>query len=90
MSSDPGPIGRLREPAESEWPPEVANLADGFTEKLGFVPNVMRNFALLPDHFLAWWAYFDHLMRAPSGSTVTKAQREMIAVVVSAANGCHY
>ena len=29
------------------------------------------------------------LMHAPEGA-LTRAQREMIAVVVSAANGCHY
>lgn len=85
-----GAIGRLRPADPDEWPDEIARLADRFMAKMGFVPNVMPNFALIPDHFLHWWAYFDHLMRGPSPSKVTKAQREMIAVVVSAANGCHY
>ena len=84
------PISRLRVPTEDEWPAPVTDLAQGFRDKLGFVPNVVSNFALLPDHFQAWWAYFDQLMRGPSMSTLTKARREMIAVVVSAANGCHY
>ena len=83
-------IGRLRVPAPEEWPAEVEAVATGFAEKMGFVPNVVGNFALLSDHFLGWWAYFDDLMRGSPGSGVTKAQREMIAVVVSAANGCHY
>lgn len=83
-------IGRLRVPAPEEWPAEVEELASGFAEKMGFVPNVVGNFALLPDHFLGWWAYFDDLMRGGPGSGVTKVQRAMIAVVVSAANGCHY
>ncbi len=71
-------------------PAEVAELASGFAEKMGFVPNVIGNFALLPAHFLGWWAYFDDLMAGSSDSEVSKAHREMIAVVVSAANGCHY
>lgn len=83
-------IGRLRVPDPAEWPAEVAELASGFAEKMGFVPNVIGNFALLPDHFLGWWAYFDDLMGGSPGSRVTKAQREMIAVVVSTTNGCHY
>ena len=57
-------------------------------EKLGFVPNVLRVFALRPKHLLGWWAYYDELLRGESG--LTKAQREMIAVVVSVANRCHY
>ena len=83
-------IGRLRAPDPGQWPAEIAELASGFADKMGFVPNVIGNFALLPAHFLSWWAYFDDLMRGSSESGVTKTQREMIAVVVSAANGCHY
>ena len=37
---------------------------------------------------MRWWAYYDELMRGESG--LSKAQREMIAVVVSATNRCHY
>ena len=36
----------------------------------------------------SWDAFYDELMRGESG--LTKAQREMIAVVVSTANRCHY
>ena len=55
-------------------------------------PNILRAFALLPDHFSGWWAYFDDLMTGPAAvsSRLTKAQREMVAVVVSAENDCHY
>ena len=45
-------------------------------------------FALRPEHLLRWWAYYDDLLRGESG--LTKVQREMIAVVVSATNRCHY
>jgi len=37
---------------------------------------------------LRWWSYYDELMRGES--ELTKAQREMIALVVSTQNRCHY
>jgi uncharacterized peroxidase-related enzyme len=83
-------IARLRVPTEDEWPGEIRAVAVPFAERLGFVPNIMRAFALMPGHFLGWWTYFDDLMRGSSNSNLTKAQREMIAVVVSKENNCHY
>ncbi len=52
------------------------------------MPNVARLLAVTPSHFVGWWRYFDTLMRGPSG--LTKTQREMIAVVVSAEADCPY
>ncbi len=86
--SDTERIARLHVPAEDDVPDEVKELWARPLEKLGFVPNVLRVFALRPAHLLAWWAYYDELLRGESG--LTKAQREMIAVVVSATNRCHY
>ncbi len=82
-------ISYLRVPDEEEWPEEIRELAELFLSKLGFVPNIIRSFALVPDHCVGWWRYFDDLMRG-SGSGLTKAQREMVAVAVSAENRCHY
>jgi uncharacterized peroxidase-related enzyme len=87
-AADTERIARLHVPAEDEVSEEVKELWAGPLERLGFVPNVLRVFALRPNHLLAWWAYYDELMREESG--LTKAQREMIAVVVSATNRCHY
>jgi uncharacterized peroxidase-related enzyme len=81
-------IARLHVPDEDEVPAEVRELWAKPLERLGFVPNVLRIFALRPKHLLAWWAYYDELLRGDSG--LTKAQREMIAVVVSTTNRCHY
>lgn len=88
VESEAEQIARLRVPAEDEVPEEVRELWAGPLERLGFVPNVQRVFALRPAHLLAWWAHYDELMRGDSG--LTKAQREMIAVVVSVTNRCHY
>ena len=73
---------------DDELPEAVLELWAPSLEKLGFVPNVLRLFALRPSHLLAWNAHYEELMKGPSG--VTKAEREMIAVVVSVANDCAY
>ncbi len=86
--SETARIARLHVPNEDDVPAEVQELWAKPLERLGFVPNVLRVFALRPNHLLAWWAYYDELLRGESG--LTKAQREMIAVVVSATNRCHY
>jgi uncharacterized peroxidase-related enzyme len=78
----------LRVPAEDELPEEVLELWRPSLERLGFVPNVLRLFALRPSHLLAWNAHYEEAMKGDSG--LTKAEREMIAVVVSVANRCDY
>jgi uncharacterized peroxidase-related enzyme len=78
----------LRVPTEEESPEAVLDLWAPSLEKLGFVPNVLRLYALRPSHLLAWNAHYEELMKGDSG--LTKAEREMIAVVVSVANDCAY
>lgn len=57
-------------------------------EKLGFVPNVLRAYAFDNAKLAAFIAMADDLMLADSG--LSKLEREMIAVVVSSINHCHY
>lgn len=78
----------LRIPRDAELPTEVRDLWAPSLEKLGFVPNVLRNYALRPSHLLAWNAWYEEAMKGESG--LTKAEREMIAVVVSVSNDCAY
>ncbi len=78
----------LHVPGEDEVDEDVRELWAAPLEKLGFVPNVLRVYAIRPRHLQLWNAFYDDLMRGESG--LTKAQREMIAVVVSTANRCHY
>src|SRR5918995_2053869 len=75
-------------PRPDQLPGEVVAEISPVSERIGFVPNVARLLAVTPSHFFGWWRYFDELMRGPSG--LTKTQREMIAVVVSAESGCPY
>jgi uncharacterized peroxidase-related enzyme len=55
---------------------------------LGFVPNVFRGFTIRPTHFRPWFDHFRALMEGES--ELTRAEREMICVVVSAENQCLY
>ena len=58
------------------------------TEKLGFVPNVLSAYAHDMAKLDAFAGMYNDLMLAPSG--LTKLEREMIAVAVSAENRCFY
>ncbi len=71
----------LRVPRRRTFPAEVHELWAPSLEKLGFVPNVLRLYALRPSNLLAWNAWYDVAMKGDSG--LTKVEREMIAVVVS-------
>jgi uncharacterized peroxidase-related enzyme len=68
-------------------PPNAAYFAKCM-EKLGFVPNVLRAYAFDDAKLSAFIAMADDLMLADSG--LSKLEREMIAVVVSSINHCHY
>jgi uncharacterized peroxidase-related enzyme len=57
-------------------------------EKLGFVPNVLKAYAFDNAKLEAFAAMYNDLMLAPSG--LSKLEREMIAVAVSAHNRCYY
>jgi uncharacterized peroxidase-related enzyme len=57
-------------------------------EKLGFVPNVLKAYAFDMAKLSAFAAMYNDLMLAPSG--LSKLEREMIAVAVSAHNRCYY
>ena len=78
----------LPELAPSELSPEMAALFDKCREKIGFVPNVLRAYAHDAAKLAAFATLYNDLMLGPSG--LSKLEREMIAVVVSAENRCFY
>lgn len=57
-------------------------------EKLGLVPNVLKAYAFDEKKLRCFTEMYNDLMLGDSG--LSKLEREMIAVVVSAANRCHY
>jgi len=80
MALDPGPHDRLD--------PDVTDYFAKCEEKLGFVPNVFRAYAFDNVKLKAFMLMADDLMLGDSG--LSKTEREMIAVAVSAINHCHY
>ncbi len=69
-------------------PAETQAYFDKCEDKLGMVPNVLRAYAFDTAKLDAFAAMYNDLMLAPSG--LSKLEREMIAVVVSAVNRCFY
>jgi uncharacterized peroxidase-related enzyme len=61
---------------------------DKCVEKIGFVPNVLAAYAQDNAKLEAFAGFYNELMLAPSG--LSKLEREMIAVAVSAENRCFY
>ena len=75
-------------PGEDALPPELRGLFAKARERLGFVPNVFRVYSFRPARLSAWFAHFRQLHEPTE--QLCAADREMIAVVVSQANGCLY
>ena len=75
-------------PEPKTLPGELKAQYDAAKERLGFVPNVLRGYSHAPDRLANFVAMRDGLMASESG--LSKAEREMIAVVVSSLNRCHY
>ncbi len=75
-------------PREEDLPSSLRGLFAKARERLGFVPNVFRVYAYRPERLSAWFAHFRQLHEPTEH--LSAADRELIAVVVSAANGCLY
>lgn len=82
------PISRFEAPDLEDLPPDIRERILAVQEKSGFVPNVFLVLARRPDEFRAFFSYHDALMDKPGG--LSKAEREMIVVATSNANGCQY
>ncbi len=82
------PISRFPVPKLEDMPEDIRELILEVQEKSGFIPNVFLALAHRPAEFRAFFAYHDALMEKDSG--LTKAEREMIVVATSNANGCQY
>ncbi|MEF2280062.1 peroxidase-related enzyme [Deinococcus sp. YIM 134068] len=81
-------ISFLPVPDEIEVPEAVRKLWGKAEANLGFVPNVFRAQAVNGEQFLAWWGYFNLLLNKEG--FLSNAERELVAVAVSAANRCVY
>lgn len=69
--------------------PELEPLYKRFwDDELQGIDNILRIHSLNPKSLEGHYDYYRHIMRGPS--PLSRPQREMIAVVVSALNHCHY
>ena len=75
-------------PAENQLPENLQGLFKKAKEKIGFVPNVFRVYSFRPERLSAWLAHYKQLHEPTEN--LNAAEREMIAVAVSMANGCLY
>lgn len=66
----------------------LAEIYDAATRRAGRVYNILRVQSLNPNVLRAGLGVYLDLMHGQS--PLSRAQREMIAVVVSALNECHY
>jgi uncharacterized peroxidase-related enzyme len=81
-------VSRFPVPALDDLPADVREVIEANARKLGFVPNVFWAYAWKPDHFRAFFQFYEALMKGPSG--LTRAERELIVLAVSAINSCTY
>lgn len=77
-----------RFPMAATLPTDVQEKIWTTSAKTGFTPNVLLAYAWRPEQFRAFFGYYDTLMRGESG--LSRGERELIAVAVSAANECLY
>ncbi|BBL80060.1 alkyl hydroperoxide reductase AhpD [Rubrobacter xylanophilus] len=82
------PISWFPVPEESELPEDLQGLFRKAREKIGFVPNVFRAYSFRPERLSAWFGHYRQLHEPTEN--LDAAEREMIAVAVSMANGCLY
>lgn len=76
-------------PNLEDIPEDLRARIDEVEAKSGFIPTVFLALAHRPDEARAFFAYHDTLMDKASDH-LSKADREMIVVVTSAANSCQY
>jgi uncharacterized peroxidase-related enzyme len=80
-------MGRFPVPDVEELPEDLQERIDEETERAGFTPNVFRAYGYRPEHFRAFFAYYDALVE---DSELTRPEIEMIVVTVSGVNDCLY
>lgn len=84
----PDYVMALETPDESSLPEDLKPYFQKCRDKLGMVPNVLRAWLLRPNKLRTFIASYNELMLGDSG--LSKLEREMIAVAVSAVNRCYY
>ena len=78
----------LRTVAPEEARGRLARLYESAVARAGRVFQIVQAMSLRPRTLELSMGLYSGLMHGPAG--LSRRQREMLAVVVSSANGCHY
>jgi uncharacterized peroxidase-related enzyme len=81
-------MAHLRLVEEDEASGELKNEYDAAVKRAGKVFNIVKAMSLNPKVLGASMGLYRAVMFGPS--ELSRAERELLAVVVSCANGCHY
>lgn len=81
-------MAHIRYTNPDEAGPELAKLQQRYSDARGNLDNILRIHSLDPPSMEHHHDLYRHLMTSPS--PLSRRQREMIAVAVSAANDCYY
>jgi uncharacterized peroxidase-related enzyme len=81
-------FSRFPVPDPSALPDDLRQLIESTAARAGFTPNVFLAYAWRPEHFRAFFQYYDVLMKGASG--LSRAERELVALAVSVENQCLY
>jgi len=88
MTKNATPISRFPVPDPATLPEDIRKVVEANAAKTGFTPNVFLAYGYKPEHFRAFFHYYDVLMKGPS--ELSRAEREMIVLAVSRVNACTY
>jgi len=86
----PDHIIKINLPDQDSLDEDIQKYFDKCQEKLGLVPNVLRAYTVNPEKFRTFSALYNQLMIDEETTSLSKLEREMIAVAVSSANRCYY
>ncbi len=73
---------------DTEADGELKEIYQAQGEKAGALANILKIHSLAPRTLSTHMAFYEAVMHAPGD--LSRIQREMIAVVVSSLNRCHY
>jgi uncharacterized peroxidase-related enzyme len=80
-------MGRFSVPDFEDLPEDLQERIAAESEQTGFTPNVFSALAHRPEHFRAFFHYYDAIEES---SSLAPEEVEMIVVAVSGTNDCYY
>ncbi|GFO37938.1 alkylhydroperoxidase ahpd core:uncharacterized peroxidase-related protein [Plakobranchus ocellatus] len=83
-------MSRFTIPEVDTLPPDMQQLMKEYKEQAGYIPNGFKAMSHKPEELRVFVHYFDVVMNGRENGHLTKADKELIIVAVSALNKCRY